>query len=69
MQEMGEFNVGVSVISNGLEKYLTFTINKNLVFTDSTPVLNSSLERVFQICQKLNLNNCLENFVESDQNY
>ena len=48
---------------------MTFAINKNLVFTDSTLVLNYSLERVFQNLQKQNLNNCLENFVESDQNY
>ena len=48
---------------------MTFAINKNLVFTDITLVLNYSLERVFQNLQKLNLNNCLENFVESDQNY
>ena len=29
MQESGQFDVKVSVILNGLEKYTTFTINKN----------------------------------------
>ena len=29
MQEIGQFDVKVSVILNGLEKYTTFTINKN----------------------------------------
>ena len=43
MQEIGKFDVKVSVIPNGLEKYLVFTINKNLVFIDSMQFLNSSL--------------------------
>ena len=30
-----KFNVKVDVILNGLEKYMTFTINKSLVFIDS----------------------------------
>ena len=43
MQEIGKLDVKVSVIPNGLEKYLVFTINKNLVFIDSMQFLNSSL--------------------------
>ena len=35
IKEMGEFDVKVNVIPNGLEKYMAFTINKNLVFIDS----------------------------------
>ena len=35
MQEIGKFDVKVSVIPNGLEKYMAFTINSNLVFIDS----------------------------------
>ena len=31
-KELSKFNVKISVIPNGLEKYMTFTINKNLVF-------------------------------------
>ena len=34
-QEINKFDVKASVIPNGLEKYMAFTINKNLVFTDS----------------------------------
>ena len=30
MQEIGKFDVKVSVIPNGSEKYVAFTINKNL---------------------------------------
>ena len=43
--EIGKFNVKVEVIPNGLEKYMTFTINKNLVFIDSKQFMNSSLEK------------------------
>ena len=39
-----KFNVKVDVILNGLEKYMAFTINKSLVFTDSKQFMNSSLE-------------------------
>ena len=35
IKEKGKFDVKVSVIPNGLEKYMAFTINKNLVFIDS----------------------------------
>ena len=29
--EIGKFHVKISVIPNGLEKYMAFTINRNLV--------------------------------------
>ena len=32
MQEIGKFDLKVDVIPNGLEKYMAFTINKNLAF-------------------------------------
>ena len=44
MQEIGRSDVKVSVIPNGLEKYVTFTVNKNLVFIDSMQYMNSSLD-------------------------
>ena len=44
MQEIGKFNVKISVIPNGLEKYMAFTINNNLVFTDSMQFMNFSLD-------------------------
>ena len=44
MQEIGKFDVKISVISNGLEKYMDFTINKNLVFIDSMQSMNSGLD-------------------------
>ena len=38
----------ISVIPNGLEKYMAFTINKNLVFIDSmiNCILNLSLDKL-----------------------
>ena len=42
IKEIGD--VKVSVIPNGLEKYIPFTINTNLVFLDSMQFMNSSLD-------------------------
>ena len=39
-------NLKISVIPNGLEKYMAFTINKNLAFIDSMQFMNSSLDRL-----------------------
>ena len=46
--ELSKFNVEISVIPNGLEKYMTFTLNKNLVFIDSVLFMNSSLDKYFK---------------------
>ena len=43
-KELSRFNVKICVIPNGLEKYIAFTINKNLVFVDSIQFVNSSLD-------------------------
>ena len=44
MQEPGKFNLKISVIPNGLEKYMSFTIYYKLIFVDRFQVLNSSLD-------------------------
>ena len=49
MQEVGKFYVKVSVILNGLEKYINFAINNNLVFIDSMQLMNSSLDALVKI--------------------
>ena len=46
MNVINEFDVNVSAIPNGLEKYTAFIINKNLVFIDSKQFMNSSLEKL-----------------------
>ena len=44
MQELGKFNLKINVIPNGLEKYMSFTINNKLSFIDSFQFLSSSLD-------------------------
>ena len=46
MQELGKFNLKITVISSGLEKYISFTINNKLIFTDSFQFLSSSLDNL-----------------------
>ena len=46
MNVINKFDVNVSVIPNGLEKYMAFTTNKNLVFIDSKQFMNSTLEKL-----------------------
>ena len=43
IKEISNFNVNIDVIPNALEKYMAFTINRNLVFIDSMQFMNSSL--------------------------
>jgi hypothetical protein len=44
MQEIGKFKMEVNVISNNMEKYISFSLGKNLVFIDSIQFMSSSLE-------------------------
>ena len=46
IKEKSKFDVDVNVIPNGLEKYMAFTVNKNLVFIDSMRFMSSSLDRL-----------------------
>ena len=41
---MCNFDVHINVIPNGLEKYMSFIVNKDLVFIDSMQFMNSSLD-------------------------
>ena len=40
------YNVKTDVIPNRLEKYVSFFLNKNLVFNDSIQFMNSSLDKL-----------------------
>ena len=44
--EINKFDVKINVIPNGLEKYMAFFLNKNLVFIDSMQFMNSSLDKL-----------------------
>ena len=43
---LNKFDVKISVIPNGLEKYMAFFLGKNLVFIDSMQFMNSSLDKL-----------------------
>ena len=44
MQGLGKFNFENNVIPNGLEKYVSFNINKKLAFINSIQYLSFSLD-------------------------
>ena len=44
--ELNKFDVKISVIPNGLEKYMAFFLGRNLVFIDSMQFMNSSLDKL-----------------------
>ena len=51
MQELGKFNLKINVIPNGLENYMSFSINNKLSFIDSFQFVSSSLDT---LVKKLN---------------
>ena len=57
VQELGEFNLIIKVILNELEKYLSFTINNELSFINSSEFLSSSSD------------NLIKNLVKNDFKY
>ena len=44
MQGLGKFNLKTSVTPNGLERYMSFTINNKLIFIERFHYLSSSLD-------------------------
>ena len=45
-KELSKFTCSISVIPNELEKYMSFTLNKNIVFIDSMLFMKSSLDKL-----------------------
>ena len=45
-KELSKFDCKVSVIPNGLEKYMSFILNRNIVFIDSMLFMNSLLDKL-----------------------
>ena len=52
MQELSKFHLKISVIPNGLEKHMSFTINNKLSFIDSFQSLTSSLDSLVKYLNK-----------------
>ena len=44
--KLDKSDIKINVIPNGLEKYMFFFLNKNLIFIDSMQFLNSSLDKL-----------------------
>ena len=44
--ELDKSDLKIKIIANGLQKYMTFFWNKNLVFIDSMQFINSSLDKL-----------------------
>ena len=47
-KELIKFSCNINVIPNGLEEYMSFSLNKNIVFIDSMLLMNSSLDKLVQ---------------------
>ena len=56
MNVINKSDVNVSVIPNGLEKYMVFAINKDVVFIDNEEFMNYSLEKLVKTYQTMILN-------------
>ena len=52
MQELGKFNLKINVIPNGLEKYMSFTINNKFHIFDSFQFITSSLDSLVKHLSK-----------------
>ena len=46
MQELGQLSFKINVVSNGLEKRMSFNINNKLIFIDNFQFLSSSLDNL-----------------------
>ena len=62
MQEIGKFDVNISVVPNGVEKHMAFTINKNLVFIDNMQFMNSSLDSLVKNLSDINFKHLSQEF-------
>ena len=65
MKELGKFNLKINVIPNGLETYMSFSINNKLIFIDSFQFLSSSLD---SLAKNLAKDNCKYLSQEFDNN-
>ena len=64
-QELGKFNLKIYAIPNGLEKYMSFSINNELVFIDSFQCLSSLSDSLVKILDKNDIR-CLSQEFDSN---
>ena len=60
--KLNKFDVNISVMQNGSEKYMTFFLNKNLVFIDSMQFINSRLGKLVKYLSNKDFKYLLEEF-------
>ena len=60
--ELHKFNLRINVIPNGLEKYMAFFLDNNLVFIDSMQFVNSSLDKLVKNLSDEDLKYLVEEF-------
>ena len=53
IKEIDKFDVNVSIIPNELQKYMAFTISKNLLFIDSMQFMNAKLDELVKNFSKM----------------
>ena len=68
MNVINKSDVNVSVIPNGLEKYMVFAINKDVVFIDNKEFMNYSLEKLVKTYQTMILIIYRKNSILNRQN-
>ena len=61
-KQLSKFNCEISVIPNGLEKYMSFTFNKNRVFIDCMLFMNTSLDKLVKNLSDKNFKYLSEEF-------
>ena len=62
-QELVKFNLKTNVISNGLEKCMSFTTNNELNFIDSFQFLDSLLDNLVKKLSKDDFKYLVKNFI------
>ena len=60
--ELNKFDVKITAIPNGLEKYMTFFSGKNLVFIDSMTFMNFSIDKLVKILVDEDLKHLVKEF-------
>ena len=67
IKELCNLNVDVSIIPNGLEKYMSCVVNKNLIFIDSMQFMNSSLDSLVKNLNDSDLKHLSKEFKDITQ--
>ena len=65
MQQLGKFNLEINVLSNGLEKRMSFSINNKSSFIDSFQFLSFSLNSLVKNLNKVDFKYLSQEFANS----